>query len=61
MYSYPNLIPLNSAQVKGIAAAVAPFRFDRIYGHYFDRVIPTGGEQVMKKSVDRYIKAIGAA
>ena len=22
---------------------------------------PTGGEQVMKKSVDRYIKAIGAA
>jgi hypothetical protein len=61
MYSYPNLIPLNAPQVRGIAASVAPFRFDRIYGHYFDRVIPTGGEQVMKKSVDRYIKAIGAA
>ncbi len=44
----------------GIAAALAPFRFDRIYGHYFDRVIPTGGEQVLKTSVDRYIKAIGA-
>ena len=61
MYSYPNLIPLNAAQVRGIATAVAPFRFDRIYGHYFDRVIPTGGEQVMKVSVDRYIRAIGAA
>jgi hypothetical protein len=61
MYSYPNLIPLNAAQVRGIAASVAPFRFDRIYGHYFDRVIPSGGEEVMKKSVDRYIKAIGAA
>jgi hypothetical protein len=61
MYSYPNLIPLNAAQVTGIAAALAPFRFDRIYGHYFDRVIPTGGEQVLKRSVDRYIKAIGAA
>jgi hypothetical protein len=61
MYSYPNLIPLNAAQVRGIAAAVAPFRFDRIYGHYFDRVIPTGAEQVLKKSVDRYIRAIGAA
>jgi hypothetical protein len=61
MYSYPNLIPLNAAQVTGIANALAPFRFDRIYGHYFDRVIPTGGEQVLQASVARYIKAIGAA
>jgi hypothetical protein len=61
MYSYPNLIPLNAAQVTGIATALAPFRFDRIYGHYFDRVIPTGGAQVLKASVARYIKAIGAA
>ena len=60
MYSYPNLIPLNAAQVRGIAASVAPFRFDRIYGHYFDRVIPSGGEQALQKSVDRYIRAIGA-
>ena len=61
MYSYPNLIPLNAAQVTGIAAALAPFRFDRIYGHYFDRVIPTGAEQVLQASVARYIAAIGAA
>jgi hypothetical protein len=60
MYSYPNLIPLNAAQVTGIAAALAPFRFDRIYGHYFDRVIPTGAEQVLQVSVARYIAAIGA-
>ena len=44
-----------------LSAALGPFAFDRIYGHYFDRVIPSGGEEVMKKSVDRYIKAIGAA
>jgi hypothetical protein len=61
MYSYPNLIPLNVAQVTGIAAALKPFRFDRIYGHYFDRVIPTGAEQVLQASVARYIAAIGAA
>jgi hypothetical protein len=61
MYSYPNLIPLNAAQVTGIAAALAPFRFDRIYGHYFDRVIPTGAEQVLQASVARYVAAIGAA
>jgi hypothetical protein len=61
MYSYPNLIPLNAAQVTDIAAALAPFRFDRIYGHFFDRVIPTGAEQVLQASVARYIAAIGAA
>jgi hypothetical protein len=59
MYSYPNFIPLPAKAVKGIAAALAPFRFDTIYGHYFDRVIPTGAEAVLKQSVARYLAAIG--
>ena len=59
MLSYPNFIPLPGKAVRGIAAALAPFRFDTIYGHYFDRVIPTGGEGVLKRSVARYLKAIG--
>jgi hypothetical protein len=40
MRSYPNLIPLSPHQVAGIGAALEPFQFDTIYGHYFDRVIP---------------------
>jgi hypothetical protein len=59
MWSYPNFIPLPAAAVEGIAAALAPFRFDTIYGHYFDRVIPTGADEVLKKSVARYVAAIG--
>jgi hypothetical protein len=59
MLSYPNFIPLPVPKVKGIAAALAPFRFDTIYGHYFDRVIPTGAEDVLKRSVARYLAAIG--
>ena len=47
--------------VRGAATSLKPFRYDRIYGIFFDRVIPTGGEQAMQASVDRYIKAIGAA
>jgi len=58
MWSYPNFIPLSAREVEGIAAALAPFQFDTIYGHYFDRVIPTGGKEVLKKSVARYIAAI---
>jgi hypothetical protein len=61
MRSYPNFIPLSANQVERIATALAPFQFDTIYGHYFDRVIPAGAKQVLKASVDRYIAAIGGA
>lgn len=40
MRSYPNLIPLSARRVEGIGTALAPFRFEAIYGHTFDRVIP---------------------
>lgn len=59
MRSYPNLIPLSRSEVEGIAAALAPFAFETIYGHYFDRVIPAGGKAVLQASVARYLKAIG--
>jgi len=58
MRSYPNLIPLSAREVEGIAASLAPFPFDRIYGHFFDRVIATGAKDVMAKSVARYLAAI---
>jgi hypothetical protein len=58
MRSYPNLIPLSAREVEGIAAALAPFSFDAIYGHFFDRVIPTDAKPVLAKSVARYLAAI---
>jgi hypothetical protein len=58
MKSYPNFIPLSAREVEGIAAALAPFAFDTIYGHYFDRVIPAGGKAVLAASVARYLAAI---
>ena len=58
MRSYPNLIPLSAREVEGIAASVAPFAFDAIYGHFFDRVIATGAKNVMARSVARYLAAI---
>jgi hypothetical protein len=61
MRSYPNLIPLSANQVSAIAAALEPFAFDTIYGHYFDRVIPTGGKEILAISVKRYVAAINGA
>src|SRR5215470_16658074 len=58
MRSYPNLIPLSAKQVTGIAVALEPFQFDTIYGHYFDRVITSGGKRLLEISVKRYADAI---
>ena len=58
MRSYPNFIPLSQREVEHIGAALKPFKFDAVYGHYFDRVIAKDAKQVLEKSVARYIGAI---
>lgn len=58
MRSYPNFIPLSKAAVEHIGAALEPFSFETIYGHYFDRVILTNGKDVLRRSIERYVAAI---
>jgi hypothetical protein len=58
MRSYPNFIPLSARTVEHIGRALAPFAFEVIYGHYFDRVIPHNAKQVLEKSVARYVAAV---
>lgn len=58
MRSYPNLIPLSASSVRRIGAALEPFEFDAIYGPFFDRNLPKGGSEAVRKSIARYIKAI---
>jgi glyoxylase-like metal-dependent hydrolase (beta-lactamase superfamily II) len=58
MRSYPNFIPLSARAVERIGAALAPFKFDVLYGHYFDRVIAKDAKSVLEKSVARYLGAI---
>jgi hypothetical protein len=53
--SYPNWIPCSAAEVGAIGRAMAPFKFDSIYGHYWERVIANGGKGVVEKSVARYL------
>ncbi|HEY3181833.1 MAG TPA: hypothetical protein VGJ77_03285 [Gaiellaceae bacterium] len=58
MYSYPNLIPLPPSKVEHIAEALAPFAFDRIYGAWWDRVVTTDGSEAVRRSADRYVRAV---
>jgi glyoxylase-like metal-dependent hydrolase (beta-lactamase superfamily II) len=58
MYSYPNYIPLPAAAVERIVKAVEPFAFDRIYGGWFDKIVPTDAKAAVTRSAERYIRAI---
>lgn len=58
MYSYPNMIPLNERSVERIVQAVEPFDFDRIYGGWWDYHVASDARSALKRSAERYIKAI---
>jgi hypothetical protein len=58
MWSYPNLVPLPDAEVQRIAAAVEPFAYEAIYGAWWDAIIPAGGPAIVRRSADRYSRAL---
>lgn len=61
MYSYPNYIPLNATAIRHVVQCLEPLAYDRIYGAFFIRgkgVITSGGKDVVRRSADRYLKAI---
>jgi len=61
MRSYPNHIPLSQKGVRAIGAALAPFRFDRVYSHFFERAIMSGAKQILQDSIERYAAALAGA
>ncbi len=58
MWSYPNLVPLPEAAVQGIGAAVAPYAYEALYGAWWGFVIPSGARAVVRRSVERYGRAL---
>lgn len=60
MYSYPNIIPLPASAIHRIVAALEPFAFDRLYGFQFDLVVREDAKRAVRRSAERYLRAIGA-
>lgn len=60
MYSYPNMIPLNARAIQHIVDMVEPFAYDRIYGGWWDLIVQNDAKSTVKRSAERYIKAISA-
>ncbi|MEV5412005.1 MBL fold metallo-hydrolase [Thermopolyspora sp. NPDC052614] len=62
MRSYPNQIPLPERAIRHILDRLAPYPFDRIYGGWWDSVIPSGAREAVHRSAERYIRwATGGA
>ena len=58
MYSFPNLIPLNTKGVERILKAVRPLAYERIYAGWWDRVMQADAKAAVQRSAERYIAAI---
>ncbi len=59
MRSYPNFIPLPAATIRQIVEAVEPFDFDRIYGMFPALTVANDGKAAVRRSAERYLRAIG--
>jgi hypothetical protein len=58
MYSFPNMVPLNAAAVRGIVGAVEPYAFDRIYGAWPRSIVAADAKEAVRRSAERYITHI---
>ena len=60
MRSYPNQIPLPAESIRRIVDSVRPYRFQRIYGGWWESIVAGDGMQAIERSADRYLQWIGA-
>jgi hypothetical protein len=58
VWSAPNRLPLSERAVRGVASAVEPYRFDRIYGGWWSPVLRGDAKAIMGRSVLRYIELL---
>jgi glyoxylase-like metal-dependent hydrolase (beta-lactamase superfamily II) len=58
IWSAPNRLPLPEREVRGIVAALAPYRFERIYGGWWDPIIEQDAHHIVERSAERYIEIL---
>ena len=60
MRSYPNLIPLSAPAISQILERIEPFAFEQIYGAWWERNVLSDGKCAVRRSAERYLRAINA-
>ncbi len=61
MYSYPNFIPVSAETVRHIAATLSHYKFKKLYGAWPGFVVEGDAQEAVRKSAERYLRAIGEA
>ena len=56
MHSYPNLIPERPEVIRRGLARLAPYRFERVYGAWWRRIVFTDGQAAVARSAERYLR-----
>ena len=51
--------PVPASAVEQIVKAVEPLGYDRVYGAFWDTVIERNGKAAVRRSAQRYLRAIG--
>lgn len=60
MYSYPNFIPLSSAEVRAMRERLADVDFEDVYGFSWGLNIIGGGRAAVNDSFERYLRAVAS-
>lgn len=58
LWSYPNMLPLPASAVTRIAARLAPWRFDRLYGAFPGKEVTGDAAGVVARSAARYVELL---
>jgi hypothetical protein len=59
MRSYPNLIPEHPETIERALRRLEPFRYNRIYGAWWGRIVDGDGPEVVNRSARRYLRWAG--
>ncbi|MGO4572362.1 MBL fold metallo-hydrolase [Microvirga sp. 2TAF3] len=58
LWSYPNMMPLPAREVRRIGEALAPWRYDRIYGAFVGKDVKSDAQAVVARSIERYAQLL---
>ncbi|RZQ63544.1 MBL fold metallo-hydrolase [Amycolatopsis suaedae] len=58
MYSYPNLIPERPSVVRRAAELLEPYRFEALYGAWWESGIPADAHEIVQRSARRYLEYV---
>jgi hypothetical protein len=58
MWSYPNMMPLSATKIRHVTDALAPWRYDRIYGAFAGQNILADAPAIVARSAARYIELL---